>query len=157
MDTVDRSRIRVKAILVALDDEGTAHAVSVNGPTAENPRGHHRFIGGSVELGETHREAVVREVDEELGASITDLVHLGCIENIFTIDGQLGHEIVFLHSGHLDPQPAPAGATMAETDGTVVPVEWRPVEAGPGAVPLHPAAAEAFVRAAAERLRAARG
>ena len=53
---VDRSIIRVKAMLLAPDGAGTSHAVSVNPPTAENPTGYHRLIGGGVELGETARE-----------------------------------------------------------------------------------------------------
>ena len=42
-------------------------------PSAENPQGYHRLIGGSVNLGEPHRDAIVREVDEELGATIRSL------------------------------------------------------------------------------------
>lgn len=56
--TLDRSRIRVKAMLIAPNDAFTAHAVSLNPPTAENPNGYHRLIGGSVELGESHRDAI---------------------------------------------------------------------------------------------------
>ncbi len=67
--TVDRSIIRVKAMLIAPNHDRTAHAVSLNPPTAEHPEGYHRLIGGGVELGETHRQAILREVDEELGAT----------------------------------------------------------------------------------------
>lgn len=42
---VDRSSIRVKAMLLALDDGRTAHAVSLNPPTSEHPVGYHRLIG----------------------------------------------------------------------------------------------------------------
>nr|WP_091739728.1 NUDIX domain-containing protein [Microbacterium azadirachtae] len=66
--SVDRSHIRVKAMLIAPSVDGDRHLVSVNAPSRENPLGYHRLIGGSVELGETHREAIIREVDEELGA-----------------------------------------------------------------------------------------
>ena len=37
--TIDRSRIRVKAMMVAPNDGFSAHAVSLNPPTAENPTG----------------------------------------------------------------------------------------------------------------------
>lgn len=47
-----------------------------------------------MDLGESHRDAVIREVDEELRATIRDLELLGTVENIFRIDGVLGHEIV---------------------------------------------------------------
>ncbi len=148
---VDRSYIRVKAMLVAPNPAGTAHAVSLNPPTAENPAGYHRLIGGSVELGETHREAVVREVDEELGATVHDLRCLGTIENIFTIDGVPGHEIVFLYSGLLDPLPAGTGATLTESDGSVVPVVWRSLTEGDESVPLHPTAVLPWLREATAR------
>ena len=52
--SIDRSVIRVKAMLIALNDDHTAHAVSLNRPTVENPQGYHRLVGGSVELGESH-------------------------------------------------------------------------------------------------------
>ena len=61
------------------------------------------MIGGGVELGESHRDAIVREVGEELGAEIRDLNFLTTVESIFRIDGSLGHEIVFLHVGRLAP------------------------------------------------------
>lgn len=143
---VDRSIIRVKAMLLAPDETGTAHAVSLNPPTAENPAGYHRLIGGGVELGETAREAVLREVREELGADVADLAHLSTVESIFRIDGQVGHEVVFLFSGRLDPAPAPSGATLTESDGSVVPVVWRPVDDGDEPLPLFPLAAAPWVR-----------
>lgn len=145
MTPVDRSHIRVKAMLIAPNDDGTAHAVSLNPPTVENPAGYHRLIGGSVELGETHRDAVVREVDEELGAGILDLTFVSAVESIFEIDGTLGHEVVFLYAGRLDPSPAPTGATLTEADGSVVPVVWRPVDDEHEPLPLFPASASAWV------------
>lgn len=156
MTPIDRSYIRVKAMLIALNDDGTAHAVSLNRPTAENPQGHHRLIGGSVELGETHHDAIVREVDEELGARIHDLTYLSAVENIFRIDGELGHEVVFLYAGRLDPPPAPAGATLTEIDGSVVPVVWRPVDDEHEPLPLYPAAARDWLAASARPDRVSR-
>ena len=134
-----RSRIRVKAMLIAPNTAGTAHAVSVNQPTLENPEGYHRLIGGSVELGETHRDAILREVGEELGATVNRLTYLGVAENIFEMNGRLGHEIVFLYTGRLDPEPAPQGASLTETDGSVVPVVWRPFDDAEADLPLYPA------------------
>lgn len=143
---VDRSVIRVKAMLIALDADRAAHLVSLNRPTAEEPEGHHRLVGGSVELGETARDAVVREVDEELGAVVEDLRHLASVESIFRIDGELGHEVVFLFAGRLDPAPPAAGGTLTEIDGSVVPVVWRPVDDSDEPLPLYPAAAVPWVR-----------
>ena len=149
--SVDRSFIRVKAMLVAPNVDGTGHAVSLNAATAENPDGYHRLIGGSVEFGETHREAIVREVDEELGATIHDLEYLAAVENIFRIDGVLGHEIVFLYSGRLEPQPAEVSATLTESDGSVVPVRWRPVADEAEPLPLYPAGVLPWIRRLVDR------
>ncbi len=126
-------------MLVAPNAQRTAHAVSDNAATAENPGGYHRLIGGSVELGETHIDAVRREVREELSATIRDLSYLGVVENIFRIDGEVGHEIVFLYTGTLDPEPAATGATLTESDGAVVPVVWRSFDDDAEVLPLYPA------------------
>lgn len=126
-------------MLIAPNSDGTAHAVSLNAPTAENPNGYHRLIGGSVELGETHSAAVHREVSEELSASIDDVRYLGVVENIFEMNGEVGHEIVFVHTGRLRPEPAATGATLTESDGTVVPVVWRPFDDDAEQLPVYPA------------------
>ncbi|PFG29569.1 NUDIX domain-containing protein [Paramicrobacterium agarici] len=125
-------------MLIAPNAEGTAHAVSLNAPTAENPSGFHRLIGGSVEFGESHRAAVEREVSEELSASIRDLRYLGVVENIFKIDGVCGHEIVFVYTGRFDPEPAATGATLTESDGSIVPVVWRSFDDSSEQVPIYP-------------------
>lgn len=137
-------------MLVIPNADGSRHLVSVNAPTTENPSGFHRLIGGSVELGETHREAIVREVDEELGARIVDLEHLGMVENIFRFNGEVGHEIVALYSGTLDPEPAEEGGTLTESDGSVVPVVWRPFDDQSLVVPLYPAGVNDWIRSSPE-------
>jgi hypothetical protein len=78
----------------------------------------------------------VREVDEELGAQVPELHCLGVVEYLFHRDGSPGHEIVYLYSGRLDPEPALEGATLLETDSAVVPVGWRPVGGRPGGAPV---------------------
>jgi ADP-ribose pyrophosphatase YjhB (NUDIX family) len=143
---IDRSHIRVKAMLIAPNESRTAHAVSHLPATAENPAGYHRLIGGSVELGERHRDAIIREVDEELGATIDGLRYVATVENIFQINGTPGHEIVFLYAGHLNPPPARRDATLTEADGSVVPVVWRSPTDSDEDLPLYPAAANPWVQ-----------
>lgn len=143
---VDRSYIRVKAMLIAPNADGSRHLVSSNPPTAENPLGYHRLIGGSVELGETHRNAIIREIDEELGACILDLDYLGVVENIFHLNGELGHEIVALYRGRLAPAPPSQDGTLTESDGSIVPVVWRPLNDADVTVPLYPAATSGWLR-----------
>ncbi len=59
----------------------------------------YRPIGGRIEFGERGCETVIREAREEIGAEVTDLEYLGALENIFTFEGQAGHEIVLIYDG----------------------------------------------------------
>jgi len=62
----------------------------------------YRPPGGSIEFGERSRDAIRREIREELHSEINDLRYLGAVENIFGADDVLlGHEIVQLFSGEL--------------------------------------------------------
>jgi 8-oxo-dGTP pyrophosphatase MutT (NUDIX family) len=56
-----------------------------------------RPLGGAIEFGEHSREAIVREIREELGREITNLQLIGVLENHFIYEGQPGHEIVFVY------------------------------------------------------------
>lgn len=56
-----------------------------------------RPVGGAVEPGETAAEALRREMREELGAEISDIVRLGVVESLFTFEGRPGHEVVVIH------------------------------------------------------------
>ena len=56
----------------------------------------YRPLGGGVEFGERARDAVIREIAWELDAELANTRYLATLENIFTFDGQLGHEIILL-------------------------------------------------------------
>lgn len=58
----------------------------------------YRALGGGIQFGETSKDAVKREFQEEIHADITVKELLGVTENIFTYQGKTGHEIVFLYS-----------------------------------------------------------
>ena len=62
----------------------------------------YRPLGGGIEFGEHSIEAIHRELMEEIGAEVKDLVYLGTLENIFTFDGEPGHEIVQIYDGVLE-------------------------------------------------------
>jgi 8-oxo-dGTP pyrophosphatase MutT (NUDIX family) len=61
-----------------------------------------RPVGGGIEFGERSCDAIVREVQEELGASISDLRLIGTLESIFTYAGKPGHEIVQVYDARFD-------------------------------------------------------
>ena len=58
-----------------------------------------RPLGGGVEFGEHSRDAVRREIREEVGAEVERLELVGVLENIFTYEGEAGHEVVFVYDG----------------------------------------------------------
>jgi ADP-ribose pyrophosphatase YjhB (NUDIX family) len=139
---VDRSYIRVKAMAYLPNAAGTHHAV-LRGHNPDGDRVFHRLIGGSVELGERAAEAVVREVAEELKATLVEPELLGVVENVFRFAGELGHEVVFVYAGRLaEGDVVPPEGGWYDDLGTPMWVEWRPVgdaaEGGDDALPLYP-------------------
>ncbi|MCP4307003.1 MAG: NUDIX hydrolase [bacterium] len=86
--------VRVKAICLFVNGD---LLLAIDG---FDPTKRQRFwvpVGGRVEFGEVSRDAIVREVEEELSAEITELELLGVLENVFRFDGSPGHEIVFVY------------------------------------------------------------
>ncbi|QWU47206.1 MULTISPECIES: NUDIX hydrolase [Bacillus] len=59
---------------------------------------YYRPLGGSIELGEKSANTVIREFKEELHTEVEIIDYLGCLENIFPLDGAIGHEIIQLYS-----------------------------------------------------------
>jgi len=135
--SVDRSRIRVKALAVILHPDGDRHLCL----RMQNTRGEvfNRPLGGGVELGETSAQAVVREIREELDATFVPEALLGAVENIFELDGEIGHEIDFLYAGRLvEPDAAPDGGRPFTDGEDRMWAEWRPVRGADPEVALYP-------------------
>lgn len=59
---------------------------------------YYRPIGGSIEYGEKSADALVREYEEELHVDVIIQQYMGCLENIFLVDEEMGHEIIQLYS-----------------------------------------------------------
>ena len=53
-----------------------------------------RLLGGHVEFNETAQDALVRELHEELGATIVAKTLHGWLENMFEYAGAPGHEVI---------------------------------------------------------------
>lgn len=76
-----------------------------------------RPLGGGIDFGETSREAVIREIREELGAEITDVELLGILESIYVYEGAPGHEIVFVYSGRFVDESLYERESLTVTEG----------------------------------------
>ena len=90
----------------------------------------YRPLGGSIEFGEHSREAIAREIREEIGADITTLKFLGAIESIFTVDGNPGHEIVMVYEGEFVDSSIyeMPRFTGHEDDGSEISVMWKSMD-----------------------------
>ena len=56
----------------------------------------YRPLGGGIKFGESTEDAVRREMREELDCEISGVKLLGVLENLFTFDGEPGHEVLFI-------------------------------------------------------------
>lgn len=66
---------------------------------------YYRALGGGIEFGETSETALRREFREEINAEIKNLQYLGCLENLFTLEGKPGHEIIQVYQcDFVDPK-----------------------------------------------------
>ena len=52
--------------------------------------------GGGIEMGERASDAMLREIQEELNAEVSEPQFISVLENIFEYGGETKHEIVFL-------------------------------------------------------------
>ena len=102
----------------------------------------YRPLGGGIEFGEHSEEAIHREIMEEIGAEVKDLVYLGTLENIYVFDGEPGHEIVQVYDGALTEVGLYEQAVISGYEAEVnlpMKVLWKSLdEFGPGKAILYP-------------------
>jgi len=102
----------------------------------------YRPLGGGIEFGEHSEEAIHREIMEEIGAEVKDLVYLGTLENIYVFDGEPGHEIVQVYDGALTEVGLYGQAMISGYEAEVnlpMKVLWKSLdEFGPGKAILYP-------------------
>ncbi|MEK3808138.1 NUDIX domain-containing protein [Bacillus sp. FSL H8-0547] len=58
---------------------------------------YYRPIGGTIEFGEKSSETLVREFSEEIRVEVVVRRYISCIENIFKINENIGHEITQIY------------------------------------------------------------
>jgi 8-oxo-dGTP pyrophosphatase MutT (NUDIX family) len=89
----------------------------------------YRPLGGSIEFGEYSIDTVQRELFEEIGAEISNIRYIGILENVFTYEGDQGHEIVIVYEADLMDKSifVKTKLTGYEDDGTPFNVVWKPI------------------------------
>ncbi|MGN2407572.1 NUDIX hydrolase [Pseudomonas syringae] len=99
-----------------------------------------RPVGGGIEFGERSSDAIVREVQEELGLSISNLRLIGTLESIFTYAGKPGHEIVQVYDAAFDDVTVYEKLLLDgyESDGSCFRAAWRKASSFSAKSPLVP-------------------
>ena len=107
-----------------------------------NNKTFYRPIGGGIEFGERASETVAREVMEEINAEVADLVYIGTLENIFTYEGNPGHEICLMFDGRFVDETLNADdySVIGVDDGEILfTATWKPLSFfREGHAPLYP-------------------
>ncbi|UXT93284.1 NUDIX hydrolase [Agrobacterium pusense] len=85
-----------------------------------------RPLGGSVEFGESAKDAVIREFKEEINVEASILAGPMVLENVFVHEGQRRHEILFIFdvAFSLGAFEAAERIQFQEDDGTSMVAAW---------------------------------
>jgi ADP-ribose pyrophosphatase YjhB (NUDIX family) len=88
----------------------------------------YRLLGGAVEFGETTQQSIKREIKEEIDKAIANLKLLTILENIFTLEGETGHEIVYIYEGHFADEAAyQRESFVVHEEGETLKASWQPL------------------------------
>jgi ADP-ribose pyrophosphatase YjhB (NUDIX family) len=99
----------------------------------------YRPLGGGVEFGERACDALIREFTEELGADLVNIRYLATLENIFTFDGQPGHEIILLFQADFADGTLYARDELVTVEaGERVTTAWKRLDECTDKTPLYP-------------------
>jgi 8-oxo-dGTP pyrophosphatase MutT (NUDIX family) len=100
----------------------------------------YRPPGGGIDFGERSQEALRREFREELGVELSGMRYLVTLENIFTCDGQPGHEIVMLYEVTMaNPAFYEQESFEVHEEGELLTARWMLLHTfRTGGLPLYP-------------------
>jgi 8-oxo-dGTP pyrophosphatase MutT (NUDIX family) len=133
------NRPRIRPIAIAVFRDGDRILVF----EGHDPTKHETFyrpLGGGIEFGERAQDCLAREIREELRAEIADVTYLGTLQNIFTCDGQVGHEIVLVYETRfIDARLYHLDVLRGQDDGKPFVALWKSLEEfREGQAPLYP-------------------
>lgn len=103
----------------------------------------YRPLGGGIEFGERAQDALRREMREEIGAEIESPRYLFTLENIFTFNGEMGHEIALVFDARLSDadlylQEAIAGVEFDGMKSLPFKALWKKLDEFGARAPLYP-------------------
>lgn len=92
---------------------------------------YYRPVGGCLEFGESTLHALHRELKEELNTGIVTTGEPMVLENIFTCDGEQGHEIVYLYPADFSDATYAKHQIypLVEANGAVYEASWISIDA----------------------------
>jgi 8-oxo-dGTP pyrophosphatase MutT (NUDIX family) len=130
---------RIRPLAICLFQRGD-HILVFEGYDSVKDQTFYRPLGGGIEFGESGAAAAVREIREEIGAEITDVCFIQTLENIFTCEGESGHEIVFIYEARfVDPSFYHRESIEgAEENGAAFRALWRHKDSFSSECPLYP-------------------
>ena len=132
----------IRVIAICLFRRGEEILVTEGLDTSCNRR-YARPLGGGVELGETSEQTIAREIREEIGSEVRDLKLLGVLENLFELEGQQRHEVVFVYDGRFEDNSLYEMAEIPLLDGGwMTGAIWRPLHWFDEQCPLVPVGIE---------------
>lgn len=87
----------IRAMVVAIIKNEKGELLVSPGYDSLKDEHFYRLLGGGIEFGERSEEALKREFQEEIAAELIDCRLLKINENIFSFNGEDGHEICFIY------------------------------------------------------------
>ena len=92
--TEQRKKGHIRPLGIAVIRKGNK-VLALKGYDSKKETYFYRLPGGGIHFCETAKDAVIRELKEEIGVDIQIIKPLPAVENIFEFEGNIGHELIF--------------------------------------------------------------